>query len=496
MVVVIAAHNEEAALGKALAAVFAQTRAPDAVIVAADNCTDRTVAVARTFPGVTVFETIDNAHKKSGALNQAWQQFGHDADLLVCIDADTELDPCALRDWEAEFAANPALGGCSAKFTMDVRPGMTRWERFLVRLQKNEFSRWTDAALQRDRKTSVLAGTACCLRTDAVLELEGWRDEHESASAGPWSQHSLVEDFELTYRFRQMGWETKVSATVRAYTDSMTDLRSLWAQRMKWTTGTISDLFSFGVNRLTARDWGRQAMGLLTVVFRSLWLVLLAAGVLTHSLSWRPIWLIPPALFAAESIKDALRVPNRTGSDVLVAALILPHEFFMTLRCAWFSASWFEVVWSRLSGRSKDRWALQAAAETGREQTEHHLLTTRSFDVQRIQDNSPRRDGGHRFQVRMDGRDGGHAALPRHGTQGPGQAVERAEPVTICRHRGTRVVGSISYDRRSRRREGPVRGVGVPAPYSGHRRRDRRRCLRLLRSVADPPQALAAQGRA
>jgi hypothetical protein len=366
IVVVIAAHNEETALGPALSAVFAQTREPDAVIVAADNCSDGTVRVARVFAGVTVFETLDNFHKKSGALNQAWDRFVRDADLLVCIDADTQLDPCALRDWEAEFVANPALGGCSAKFTMDVQPGMTRWERFLVRLQKNEFSRWTDTALQRGRKTTVLAGTACCLRVEAVAQLEAWREEREPDCAGPWSQHSLVEDFELTYRFRELGWETKVSASVRAYTDAMTDLRSLWAQRMKWTTGTIRDLFAFGFNRLTVRDWGRQMMGGLTVVVRVVWLALLVVGALRHTLAWSPIWLVPPALFVAESVKDALRVPNRTRSDVLIAALIVPPEFFKTLRCAWFSASWFEVAWSCLGGRAKDRWALQATAETGR----------------------------------------------------------------------------------------------------------------------------------
>jgi biofilm PGA synthesis N-glycosyltransferase PgaC len=50
-------------------------------VVAADNCTDRTVDVAQDVVGVEVVETADNHHKKPGALNQAWTQTRSDTDL-------------------------------------------------------------------------------------------------------------------------------------------------------------------------------------------------------------------------------------------------------------------------------------------------------------------------------------------------------------------------------------------------------------------------------
>jgi poly-beta-1,6-N-acetyl-D-glucosamine synthase len=363
LVVLIAAHNEQQSILPTLRALKAQRRRPDRIVVAADNCTDRTVQRALSVKGVTVFETKHNRERKSGALNQAWRRFAKAADLVVCIDADTVLERCALADWEAEFVANPVLGGCSAKFTMLVTPGMTWTERVLVRLQRAEFSRWTDVALRHHRTTSVLAGTACCVRNAAL------RDVMTSTHRiGPWTNASMVEDFELTYRMRELGWQTKVSGTVRAYTDAMTTLRSLWAQRMKWQTGTVEDLLRFGVNTRTRRDWWQQAQGLAGVAARVLWLAMLTASIAFGRLQWDPVWLLAPALFIANDVKQALRIPKREPADLLIAALMLPQEAFAWMRAGWFTWSWTKVLSRRLLHVDYgDGWAKQAKAELTRQ---------------------------------------------------------------------------------------------------------------------------------
>ena len=55
--------------GDAPEALGHQSRRPDRVVVAADNCSDRTAEIAREW-GYEVFETTANEHKKAGALNQ------------------------------------------------------------------------------------------------------------------------------------------------------------------------------------------------------------------------------------------------------------------------------------------------------------------------------------------------------------------------------------------------------------------------------------------
>lgn len=93
LVALIAAHNEEHSIGAALESLAAQTRRPDEVIVVADRCTDRTAEIAVAH-GAKVFETVNNGHRKAGALNQALTVVLADlkpSDQVLLMDADTVL---------------------------------------------------------------------------------------------------------------------------------------------------------------------------------------------------------------------------------------------------------------------------------------------------------------------------------------------------------------------------------------------------------------------
>lgn len=209
----------------------------------------------------------------------------------------------------------------------------------------------------------MLAGTACMVRVSALDELAAER-ALEGVHDGPWTYASDVEDFELTYRLRRLGHATKVSYTVRAYTDAMPSIRALWAQRMKWQGGTVEDLLRIGVDRLTLRDWGQQALGLLAAAVRLSWVVLTALYAALGTLQLHAIWFAVPLLFIATDVRHALRVPHRDKRDVLLAALLLPQEAFAWLRAGWFLRSWGECLLDRTTGRvKKDRWALQYTAE-------------------------------------------------------------------------------------------------------------------------------------
>lgn len=350
--VLIPAHNEEASLGATIEALLAQERPADRVVVIPNGCTDGTAHVARRYP-VTVMELPRLAHRKSEALNRAWVRYGQDADVVVCLDADTVLAPNALGDWELQMRADATIGGSSSKFTMQ-QPGL------LPRLQKAEFATWTDTALRRG-ETSVLAGTGCAIRGEALQSVASRADRE-----GPWTYDSATEDFELTYRIREAGWRCEVSPTVRAYTDSMPTVKALWGQRMKWQCGTIEDLLAFGVNRLTWRDWVQQALGLLNAASRALWLFVIIGALVLGILNIAWYWIAFPLVFVALDVYRATRIPHRDRTDLIIAGSFFPNEFFMWLRAGWFVASWSSVLWSRATHRDIDRWAAQYAAEGGR----------------------------------------------------------------------------------------------------------------------------------
>lgn len=368
IVALVPAYNEEGSINETIRALLAQERTPDHIVVIPNGCTDNTATLARQYEEVTVYELPKLEHKKSEALNRAWMKYAMQADIVVCLDADTVLPPNAIGDWEREFTANSErlrsarrrrgrrvhelpLGGSSSKFTM---PG----NDFLTRLQRAEFSRWTDTALARGW-TSVLAGTGCAISGEALRQVVA-----TTKREGPWSYESQVEDFELTYLIRKLGWHCQVSPTVRAYTDSMKTVRALWGQRMKWQVGTVEDLLTLGVDRLTLLDWWQQLTGLLMAGIRMLWVAVFAAQIITHQLHFQLVWwVVIPVIFVGIELHSALRIPHRDKIDVLMACLIVPAEIFAWLRSGWFMKAWIDVLVSRMTGKRKDRWQLQYAAE-------------------------------------------------------------------------------------------------------------------------------------
>ena len=118
--IVIPAHNEEAVLAQCLASVAAQDVAgPVQVVVAANGCTDRTLAVASAWrPALErrgfAYEVIDlEAASKADALNAGDRaaRCGHRAYL----DADVTLSPNALSSVLRAFEHNPELMFCSPR---------------------------------------------------------------------------------------------------------------------------------------------------------------------------------------------------------------------------------------------------------------------------------------------------------------------------------------------------------------------------------------------
>ena len=178
IVALVPAHNEALSLMATIEGLLRQHRVPDRIVILENGSSDGTFSIAQTFSTdgrgrVTATSLGQLEHRKSEALNIGWWRWCQTADLVICLDADTVLPPNAVGDWEAEFRADPTLGGSSSKFTM-------RGTDMLTRLQRAEFAKWTDTGLRRGH-TSVLAGTGCCIRNDALrAALTGLRSRTSS----------------------------------------------------------------------------------------------------------------------------------------------------------------------------------------------------------------------------------------------------------------------------------------------------------------------------
>lgn len=96
--IVLPAHNEGHIITDVLSSLIKQTYKPNCIYVVADNCTDNTVQLAQQFIeyNVKVFETEQNKHRKSGALNQLFN-LHIEGDYILIMDADTILDNTAIE---------------------------------------------------------------------------------------------------------------------------------------------------------------------------------------------------------------------------------------------------------------------------------------------------------------------------------------------------------------------------------------------------------------
>ena len=98
MIAVVVTYNRRPLLLEALAAVHAQSRAPDAVIVVDNASTDGTAAAVRSrYPSVRLAELARNTGGAGGFACGLALALSAPADLVWLMDDDTVPGPGALR---------------------------------------------------------------------------------------------------------------------------------------------------------------------------------------------------------------------------------------------------------------------------------------------------------------------------------------------------------------------------------------------------------------
>jgi hypothetical protein len=103
---------------------------PDLIIVCADNCTDRRAPRAEA-AGAHVFETVENVHRKAGALNQVLDILLpelHDEDAVLVMDADSALAPRFLAEAMRRLREGVGGVGCVVGALQEHILASDRWE--------------------------------------------------------------------------------------------------------------------------------------------------------------------------------------------------------------------------------------------------------------------------------------------------------------------------------------------------------------------------------
>ncbi|MDL5157336.1 glycosyltransferase [Actinomycetospora termitidis] len=320
LVVLVPAHDEEAGIADTVEGLLAQ-ECPDwleiaGIVVVADNCTDRTVEIARGYP-VTVIETEGNTEKKAGALNEGWRRAARDADLVLTMDADTVLTPGCAAAMAEEMRGNASLGGVCARYWAAPGKGLA-W-----RLQRLEYSRYDDLRELRSWRVSVASGAAAMYRRQALDEVAAHR------ASGPWDGTSLIEDYALTLDLKTAGWTVGAARDAHVLTHPPTSFRELWVQRLRWGRGGMDECLKRGWIPATRRDIVAYGLFVLSVFFRILFVTMVVLMV-THAVPFRYalIGLIPLGVMWLERVTSMWRLPGRSAKDVAIVVVLVVEDLY------------------------------------------------------------------------------------------------------------------------------------------------------------------------
>jgi poly-beta-1,6-N-acetyl-D-glucosamine synthase len=304
------------------------------IIISADNCTDRTVEIARSFPGVIVRETVGNTFKKAGALNQAWDAYGRESGYVFTMDADTVLAPDCVEQMKRILEEKPDLGGVSAWPCLKPSTAPTLWTEFVYRMIRLNYGGCKRLLRSRNYRTDVLAGAGTLLRgniTNDVASLHG---------GSPWMTNSIVEDYRISLDVRSLGHKIEVVPEAVAYTDPLTGLKQLWKQRVRWSSGTWQEIGRIGWKSYTWRVWMNLIASLSMLLARILIMGVLATIIylgVDVRLTW--IFAIPFTLSVLDALDTLGNTPGTDKKDIFIAITIIPLEAFALLQQAW-------IVWS------------------------------------------------------------------------------------------------------------------------------------------------------
>lgn len=225
---VICAHNEERVIARPISSIQAADYPAGLldIVVFADNCSDRTVSAAASFPGVKVLEKKTPSSGKGDVLAWGLDEIrggGHDA--IAVFDADNEVDPAWFSEMDAQLRSGAYV---VTGHRMSLNPFVnliTGWYTVYWNLM-NELSNRVRSNL---RLSSMLTGTGFCFKT-TVLPEEGWRTR------------TFVEDLEFAL-FRNLdGYRVCYARDAVFYDEQPVSVKPMLRQLNRWATGGLQIL--------------------------------------------------------------------------------------------------------------------------------------------------------------------------------------------------------------------------------------------------------------
>jgi cellulose synthase/poly-beta-1,6-N-acetylglucosamine synthase-like glycosyltransferase len=323
----IAAYNEAPVIVRTINSLLSNHGVDVRVIVVDDGSVDGTGdLVEQAFgahPRVRLLRKPNGG--KASALNLALTLV--DADIVVGVDADTQLAPNALA-LLARWFVDPAVGSVAGNVKVGNRKSLvTRWQSLEYITSQNVDRR----AMSRLNAITVVPGAIGAYRTEALRQAGGYRSD------------TLAEDMDLTWRLREAGWVGVNEPYAFAFTEAPESLGGLMRQRFRWTFGTLQCLWKHRAATFRFGWFGGLALP-------ALWLFQIAAQVLAPLVDLQLVLAIVSQILTLIAATQHELMPT---SDTQMWVVVGIYVAFLALEIA---AGWLAYAFDREDKR--ELWLL------------------------------------------------------------------------------------------------------------------------------------------
>jgi biofilm PGA synthesis N-glycosyltransferase PgaC len=358
----VPAYNESGTIEAALQSLLELDYPHYEVIVVDDGSKDDTYERARRFAGshagcvVRVFRKPNGG--KWSAHNFAFAR--STGELILCLDADSRIDPDSLRRLVAHMA-DPNTSGVAGQIRVRNRINLLTRLQALEYLMANGVMRM---AQSRSGTVLVVPGPIGLFRRSVLEEVYirfGQRDEAlaEGHVAGPFEADTFAEDFDLSLAVLALGGRIGYEPNAISHTKAPDWPFALLNQRYRWARGTIQVLRKYFRRGFRNRSlFHRRLVIWLTATYLLELLVLpfvywlgiaffvhylLAGYSIVPLLSWTGLFLIT-------NLNSAALFAMMHGDRLSVLSVLPFYDFYhgFLLNCGWFIAVVDEIRGARM----------------------------------------------------------------------------------------------------------------------------------------------------
>ncbi len=303
--ILVPAFNEALRIEKAIEAIIALDYPDLVAIVVDDGSTDDTFARAQRYAGRRGGKTIRVVKKPNGGKWSALNLAFHEAttEIVVCVDADSQLDVDALKLLARHFE-DPKLGGVAGQ--VDVRNKVN----IVTRLQALEYMEMNGLARQAQSTFGtvlVAPGPLAMFRRAALADVWSRWGKAQTLPIvtptariyGPWEDDTFAEDADLTLAVLLTGRAMTYEPRAISHTSVPEYTFPLLNQRYRWTRGNLQAALKAWRRSRSAPDAPRSlSIWLGMLLFDTIvWPAVNLYGVLAFALMVAVFGLKGPLLF-------------------------------------------------------------------------------------------------------------------------------------------------------------------------------------------------------